>query len=645
MFNRMQGGGAHIPQNNSISNPQQVSPAANQQGVTLPPAAVSQASRPPVGRPHHSNTAQRLANAFAPNRAGRERNAAPPLVGPNTTVLDIVSWNSQANLNGIRAALVLGKEQQGGDPRLGHAQVNVDTQIQLSFQTDPSKPADRTQVLNARQAALTILANTAHAYQLQGTPAGEKIAEARLQLTAPDYTLTAGAFSTMMKNVGESVHIQTMHSLPASRAERDTKRMPMDCLTHLGHQMRAAQPSASPEQQALLETLGAEAKDRALRHNLSFGSTRTWLDSVAARCEQQGLDELAGLARELHNAVPEPAPHDREAEQLRNHAAQLHDNIYGRALESVMINELVLNTPAEVKTSMMALSTHLDHALSNLSPDWQQYAAAGVQHMMRHESRSWQNHSPALSAFIGAAPADALPALRALLAAPKDNGADCMAVPYLTVKLSLCMQSGAPWMAAANDNYLHVVQAASARETEAGTNANRVTPKSGITAHHQPIMAWTAPHEASMHPGDKNRPLLDKPSPELMNALQHGAPFVSGVSGSTNIVMHAVASMPQGTINAKDALLGTMMFLTHDGGHSMHEAMWVGNQLDSRLGLGMGMPGGHAPGYVADYQAFMDSFPDGQCKDTMHAASDRAWHETLNHFGTISHHSPDNPIP
>lgn len=597
-------------------------------------------------RPGGTHPLQRQAMVASSSRAGPPQPAATaepaaPVVGPRTTVLDTVEWNSKANLEDIGPFLVLGKEQRRGDPRLGHAQVGGDSPIKLSLYTDSHMPVHEVHrgEAKARQAALTILDNTEHTFQLHGSRAGREIVRARNWLSNPNHPLTAGAFAGMMKAVSEAVHTHEMQKIGPSRAERETGRMPMECMTHLGYEIRHAQKKADPQQQAFLRKLGFETMDRVMQHKLSFGTTKQWLEGVITDCERHGLHSLARLAGQLCDDIPEPAA-------TRDNETRLHDNVYGRALESVLINELVRNPPKSVKNSMEALSVHLDRSLSRLPPAAQQQAAEAVQDMMQHERRGWQAQSPELEAFFQAAPGHELRALKNLLRAPKETGADCIAVPYLTVKMSLCMGSGAPWMQQANINYRDVVGPASARETESAPNPNRIAAKAGITAHHQPDTVRTHPSEAAMHPGDRNRPNLQHTSPELRRALQHGAPFVSGVSGSTNIVMHAVGDMldNRGKIDAKDALLGTMMFLTHDGGHSMHEAMWVGNQLDQHLGLGMGMPGGDPARYVADYDGFIESFPKEKGRDTMRAAADTAWRVTLDQFGRSSHFSADNPI-
>jgi hypothetical protein len=414
--------------------------------------------------------------------------------------------------------------------------------------------------------------------------------------------------------------------------------MPMECMTHLGHQIRAAMATADPVQRRYLERLGAETMGRVLRHDLSFTATKDWLQEVQTGCRGAGLDALADLAGSLGSQIP-------AADQADDHATRLHDNMYGRAMETVLMAELVRRPPASVGQAMDAMAQQLLETLEALTPDHQEKVAGRVLEMVQAERRSWQTGSPKLEAFAQAPyGADALRALKSLLSQPARNGADCLAIPYLTVKLSLKLDQirPAPWMAAANANYTGVVGPASARDTRA-FNPNRMSQKAGVTAHHQPPIAWSS--EPAMHPADRNIPLLNKPSQELTHALQHGVPFVSGVSGSTNIAMHMVDHMRRNgkDIDARDALLGTMMFLTHDGGHSMHEAMWVGNQLEQTRGLPLGMGGGTPAAFVADYQGFLGGFPPEKGGATIDAAVNTAWHATLDHFGRHSHYSPERP--
>jgi hypothetical protein len=635
MYNVIHGAGHNLP---AI-----VPPAANGSQQVVPQARVPAQG----GQPYPTRLPVPGGGAAHPLqtqwRGSATQHVEPPpsqAVGRNTTVLDMVKWDTKENVDQAGNLLVLGQEARADDPRLRNVGAVPAAQITLMLDTGASarmSPADAQHAeMLGKQAAVTMLHNTTQQYGLHGTPAGQFIQSVCDWLGDPRNRLTAATMGDITKKVGEMVHAEKTRSLEPSRAPREAKRMPMECMTHLGHAIRDMQRAAQPEHRTFLANLGAETMKRVMQHNLSPEETRAWLGQVETDCRRNGQSDLAKLAAQLRTDLPASAD---------GYETRLHDNIYGRAMESVLIAELVRDPPDSVKQSMGAMAYHLDLMMGALPPDAQRDTALQVQRMMHHERRAWQSNSPALEAFVNARPDQAVASLQQLLRTPVANGVDCIAIPYLTVKMSLCMQAhnGAPWMARANQNYAHVVGHAAARLTESAPNYNRMAPKSGITLHHQPdIVGGT---ESAMHPSDRNRPNLEQASPELKQALEHGVSFVSGVSGSTNIAMHMVADILRqgGQVDPKDAMLGTMMFLNFDGGHSMHEAMWVGNQLDQSLGLGMGMPGGDPHSYVADYDGFVESFTPAQGQDKLRAAASTAWDATLNHFGQHSHFSQENP--
>lgn len=610
-------------------------------GHTTGPATAAGGAATPAAAPHvpapvgNARRLQLLATAGANAEAaelaaprGADGAAEPPHVGPRTTVLDTVRWNTTDNLIGNEHCIMVG--QAMGDARLGGAQTNAP--IKLSMHEDPHAPVDPNAAEAGRKAALAILDNTERDLALHGTPAGHAIANARNWLHQPGIQLTALSFASIMRSVSEAVHADFTRTMAPSTTPGTGGRMPIECVTDLAHHARAAMATATPAQRPFLAQLGSDAMGRALRHDLSVDGTKAWLRDMQTAGRAVGLNDLADRAAKLDTQIPAGAT-------AETHGTRMHDNMYGRALESALIAKLVENPPPGVRQSMDAMGQHLDGVLNNLPQGHQEWLAANVQGLMAAEPRSWEHDSPKLMALAHAtSPAEAAAALRNVLQQPAANGADCLAIPYLTVKVSLFLDQNkaAPWMEEANKNYSSVICAASARDTNRDPNFNRWTPRAGITSHHQP--AIVPQHVAAMHPGDRNTPLLHKPSPELTLALEQGVPFVSGVSGSTNIAMHMVGEMVAAgkPIDAKDALLGTMMFLTHDGGHSMHEAMWVGNQLDQTLKLGMNMPGGAPGDFVADYQGFLGSFPPEKGGAGLQAAMTGAWQQTLDHFGQHS---------
>ena len=154
---------------------------------------------------------------------------------------------------------------------------------------------------------------------------------------------------------------------------------------------------------------------------------------------------------------------------------------------------------------------------------------------------------------------------------------------------------------------------------------------------------WMVP---SQRPTTVNRPVLEKQSEALQTALKTGTPYASGVSGSTNIALHALNSLNSkngDNIDKNDFLLGTMMFLVYDGGHSMHEALWTANQLDSPLHLGYGLsaPDQKPNEFVADYEKFQSMYKGNSTGQALGQASSTAFENLTNYFNKHSHYSAE----
>ncbi|WP_151638910.1 hypothetical protein [Noviherbaspirillum aerium] len=563
-------------------------------------------------------------------------------VNEKTTILDMVRWNTKSNIDQAGDAIVLGAA--AGNSYSGLKNINIvnnKTEINLGLDLGQQmSPGQRMQAeKQGKQAVARMLNNTISEYRLQGTPAEAHIRQAIARLERPFFRMTVKALADMTKEVSEAVHAEASKKLGASAAAREAGRMPMECMTHLASEIRQARSTATPEQRERLNMVAESIKDRVLRHRLTFQETRDFLAHAEKDFQKSGLRDLSALARNLRADIPDPT-------RAGAYQTRLHDNIYGRAMESVLMAELVHNPPANVKTCMGKMGTTLASVLNTQPLASQEATALDMQNMLRQERRAWQAQSPALERFINApTPREALIALKAFLQAPMHTGIDCIAIPYAAIKLSVCMQNrngyAVEWMSGANRMYGGVVNRAAARITETAANPNRMIRKADITMHHQPAIVKGRWMEAVMHPADRNRPDLSNATPEVKQALQHGIAYASGISGTTNIIMHMVDAFKKRgiDIDAKDAMLGTMMFINYDGGHSMHEALWVGNQLDRKLGLGLGMPGADPKTFVSDYKQFIDSFPTGKGGEQLKTAADKAWNSTLDYFRQHSHYA------
>jgi len=130
-------------------------------------------------------------------------------------------------------------------------------------------------------------------------------------------------------------------------------------------------------------------------------------------------------------------------------------------------------------------------------------------------------------------------------------------------------------------------------------------------------------------------------------------------------------------VPSQDFLLNAIAFVVYDGGHSMHEALWVANQTDTRLNLnlsldpnkaaapdgaavptpvdpntaaanppvlGMSPPPGEATTkFVSNYNRFAEKFT-GEMKDAVDRAMNTAWTGTQRYLEDNSFFAAD-PAP
>lgn len=80
-------------------------------------------------------------------------------------------------------------------------------------------------------------------------------------------------------------------------------------------------------------------------------------------------------------------------------------------------------------------------------------------------------------------------------------------------------------------------------------------------------------------------------------------------------------------VSSIEFLMNTMLYLVYDGGHSMHEVMWVANSLDAelKLGLNLGDPSNPVE-FVSDYNQLVNGCEiDPKMKVEMETAMENAW--------------------
>lgn len=447
------------------------------------------------------------------------------------------------------------------------------------------------------------------------------------------------------------LHQEQMSKAAPSDAPREAPRTPSEVLVHL--QALLAKALESDAENATLKTLITNTRKMYMKHTMTVDETRKFLTDAATECTQAKLSNLAELCNTLLDSLPE-----KNADMP---ATRLHDNIYGRVFDTKFIADLVANPPAEVKSSMQVSGRAIADLMDNDNKDdvrpQTKFAGNKIkEYLSTKDPRFWLPKVPGLEKVRDAKSTDeAFTELKNFLRSDMTNGQDCVAMPYVLCKLSLYLKAigGAPWMFDANDNYEKVIMKQAGREAPMAPEDQKLaTDGAGITLRHQPAAVaedWMVP---SQRPATVNRPKIggddmagrnkptdDRTSDAIQQALAHGAPYASGASGSTNIMLHLLKYLNDkgSAIDTKNYLLGTMMFLVYDGGHSMHEVLWTANQLNTKLGLNLdlGAVSTNPADFVADYEKFAALFT-GNTGTAVQAAMDSAWKDTGKYFGAHS---------
>ena len=455
--------------------------------------------------------------------------------------------------------------------------------------------------------------------------------------------------------------------------------MPSEVMVNLLASVRGEmKTNNSPE----LKKLERSVNSQILQHKLTVEETKKFLAEAKSICEKAGSENLKNLCGKLDGQLPESTA---EAPVTR-----LQDNIYGRVFDSALAGNLIKNPPESVKKSTKATSEGVQKFLATVKPEQVEEAVAEIQKKLKgkdpeEDPRFWLDKVPGLQKLRDADPKDAVKALNEFLAADKGNGAECMAVPWLLVKLSISlkeigkkadvqpegltgeafenwmknkrtrMYASAPWMDKADGNYQEIGKLR--MNTKPGDKGdfkrtNAQTQGSGITLKHQPNAMENEDFTgSSTRPANLNLPGVKRKDggeiegvdkEAMKTALEHGLPYASGASGSTNIMLHLVEYMNTSglaKIDPKDALLGTTMFLVGDGGHSLQEVLGTANLLDDKLKLGMGFKGGKPEEFVGDYEEFVKMYGDSESGKALQQASDAATNRVAEYFEEHSHYS------
>lgn len=455
-----------------------------------------------------------------------------------------------------------------------------------------------------------------------------------------------------------------------TRAERQTHRTPSEVMVHLLSYLDAHKNEKKhlPPFSKICQI----SKHNFLEHKLSLDNTKNVLKQVQELCENiDELKDLDNLCKKLNNQLP------NSSKCLFD--TRLQDSIYTRAFDSALIEDLIKNPSEGIKSASEAagrsFATWFQYLKGMSSRDNGAYGAEvcleavdNLKKVLIQSPRFWISQVPDLVKIQNSSTSEEVEAaLLSFFNSPKSTGIDCVAMQFIIAKFSKSLEDAAvkkqipkkeerkdlsnrkrdqlispfaPWLARGNLNYRGEIS----KETSRIINdRKKLTKGSGITLAYQPLITqqedWMFPNE---RPTTVNRPNLEKQSSSTQVALQNALPWASGISGTTNILLYYLNFCQSNQqVDSKDFLLGTMMFMVYDGGHSIHEVLWVANQLDKTLNLNLNLNPTRQKNsqFISDYGHFLKIFQGNESGQKLKNAYEVAFEKLYQYFNQHSYYA------
>jgi hypothetical protein len=423
----------------------------------------------------------------------------------------------------------------------------------------------------------------------------------------------------------------------------NVSRTPNDVLVHVSTVVNNALNAHKDD--PTLKAIATDARKLFMNHTLDTTSVAALVDRAEKALTTLNEGGAVALCGKLKKQLPE------SDDKLQ--ATQLHDNLYGRVFDTKMVSTLVKNPPAELLTASGKSGAAFAGMLAD-TPENEEAAKYFVEHYIVEDKRPWSASVPGFATLANAKDGKAaLAALKSFLTTAPTTGQEVIAFSYIMAKMPQAQkQTGHEpvWLLNASGNYSRITSQAN---RDRGAGQEKVLSKAaGITMRHQPDASDDANLVETERPGSANimgnrknlkddQELSDvKRSKQNEIQLKQALPFASGVSGTTNILLHLYEEMEtKGAtgVTPQEFLMNSMMFLVYDGGHSMHEAMWTANQIEADLksitfGLNdPSLPKNEPNQFVSDYDRLMGQFKE-PLKTSMEQAQENAWKGTQEYM-------------
>ncbi|EOI6844091.1 hypothetical protein ACMVI2_004234 [Salmonella enterica] len=440
---------------------------------------------------------------------------------------------------------------------------------------------------------------------------------------------------------------------PSMESRDEIRRTPTEVTMHWISVLQEAVTTTTDESaKRLISGLLKGQQTRWMEHNLTLKATANSLQRDSDVLRSDGLSELADVAAS-RSGSDSASKSKSLLGQLPTFAqglplTRLHDNIYGRVFESRWIANLVDNPPEDVLSNMQKVGGGVADLVAGLPQSVRQNVIHDLQKQVANDARFWFGKVDSIDMFAQSTWPDSDMILQKLLRSNVANGQQCIAVSYLSVKVFNALKASNidwDWILKTNGNYLTHVHKNNGRIKVNNHDSVIPVPTAGITLRHQPAAVSEEWMTVTNRPSLQARPRASNIPVPVQQALSHGIPYANGVSGSTNIMLGIIAHLrDEGKhIDPQSALLGTIMFLNYDGGHSIHEVLWTANQREPELNLQLrASPRKRKMDelkFISNYESFQDLYAATGCRQAVTDSLSKAWTETIEYFRNNSYFS------
>ncbi len=421
-------------------------------------------------------------------------------------------------------------------------------------------------------------------------------------------------------------------------------------------------------------------KSRWMKHELTITAVKASLKSDSDSLRIVGLNELADFAyrSDVGDSLYRQLPVSNEFAPI---AARLHDNIYGAAFETFWMSYLIESPPEGLLSTMAEIGKGINYLFQGLSSQEKRTFMAGIKARLAKDLRPWHDHVPKLKSFIQLDTLEQeIPQFQLLLQKPT-NGYEAISIVSLAqhtyvAYINTFKKYGKKlpsWALATQVNSPLIKNLQKTSNDERSPSIHTpVFPRPGLTMWHQPSTGDFLGDGPLHRPVTSYIPKLDPFGSMVRTSLENGLPYIKGVSGTTNLFLGMVAHFNvdrKMSIDVPNALLALNMFTTYDGGHSLHEVLWLVTQRkamaeqlmdDFKLdhsasllhprtrylndGLDVVFPNQQIDleTFVSNYELFVKLYENSpEINTSLTHAYNAAWEKTLNYFSQNSYYAND----